>query len=258
MGRKVLWVGGTSGVGKTWATHMIARRYDVWLYAVDARTYEHAEAMQVPALTMTPDQLWLDRSPEEMAADFVEEARRRFPLIRADIDAIRQDGAPVIVEGPQLLPDLVPAPALFIVASPELQRDLLRNRESLTYSATSDPARAFANRARRDELLALPLRSKAVEIRDVRDTEGIIEAFVREHADHWIRSDDRGDVAVRRRLENEQYLEQWRRYAEHEPRAREGQFHFACECDQPGCPELVPLTYADALAHRPEPFLAHS
>jgi hypothetical protein len=247
-----------SGVGKTWATHMVARRYDLWLYAVDARTYAHADAMQVPALTMTPDQLWLDRSPEEMAADFVSEARSRFPLIRAEVDAIPNDGAPVLVEGPQLLPELVPEPALFVIASPELQRELLRERESLTYSATSDPARAFANRARRDELLAQALRPKAVEIRKVLETEDIVEAFVREHAHEWIRSDDRGDVAVRRRVENDHYREQWRRYAEHEQRAREGEFHFACECDRPGCQGLVPLTYDEALASRREPFLAHS
>ena len=155
-----------SGIGKTTAARRVARRHDVWLYSVDARTYAHAEAMRVPALTMTVDELWLERSPEQMVDDFLDEARARFSLIRAEIAAIPEDGAPVLAEGPQLLPGLVPEPALFVVASPALQRELLGRRGSLTHSATSDPERAFANRVRRDELLAQRLRHGAVEIKE--------------------------------------------------------------------------------------------
>jgi hypothetical protein len=242
--RTVLWLGGMSGVGKSTAARAVAHRYDLWLYSIDARTYAHAETMRVPALTMTPDELWLDRSPEQMAQDFLDEARDRFSLIRDEVEAIPDDGAPVLVEGPQLPFGL--EPALYLVASPSLQRELLGRRGSLTYSATSDAERAFANRARRDELLRERLLLHAVEISDVRETEPRVEAFVREHGGGLAG----GDAVSRRRYENDMRLDQWRRYAEHEPRARAGTLDFACECGRSGCEELVEVSFADAI-HRP-------
>src|ERR1051325_8306517 len=96
--RSVLWLGGVFGGGKGDGRRPLARRYDLWLYSIDARTYAHAEAMDVPALRMTPDELWVDRSPEQMADHFVAEARDRFALILADLAAIPDDGAPVLAE----------------------------------------------------------------------------------------------------------------------------------------------------------------
>jgi hypothetical protein len=248
MRRTVLWLGGMSGVGKTTAARSVAHRYDLWLYSIDARTYAHAEAMRLPALSMTLDELWLDRSPEQMAADFLEEAEARFSLIRDEVDAIPDDGAPVLVEGPQLPVEL--EPALFLVASPSLQRELLAGRGSFTYSATSDPERAFANRVRRDELLRERLLPYAVEIADVCEAGPLVDAFVREHA-----GPAGGDVSSRRRYDNDARIDQWRRYAAHEPRARELMLDFACECDLPGCAESVQLTL-DQTSRRP--FLAHA
>jgi hypothetical protein len=237
-----------SGVGKTTAARRVARRYDLWLYSIDARTYAHAEAMRSPALAMTMEELWLDRSPEQMAADFLEEARERYPLIRAEVEAVPDDGAPVLVEGPQLPLDL--EPALFLVASPTLQRELLAGRGSLTYSATSDPERAFANRVRRDELLRERLLAHAVEITDVRQTEPLVEAFVRKHATRG----PRGDVAARRRFDNDMRFDQWRRYAEHERRAREGTLDLACECDRSGCEQAVEVAFSETILR---PLTAH-
>jgi hypothetical protein len=237
-----------SGVGKTTAARRVARRLDLWLYSIDARTYAHAEAMQVPALTMTMEELWLDRSPEQMAQDFLDEAAERFPLIQAEISAIPDDGAPVLAEGPQLPLGL--EPALYVVASPALQRELLAGRGSFTYSSTRDPERAFANRVRRDELLRERLHPHAVEIEDVPQTERILESFVHEHVTVPIG----GDVAARRRYDNDAAVDQWRRYAEREPRARDLTFDFACECDRPGCEAVVPVSFEGNI-HRP--FLGH-
>lgn len=211
----------------------------------------------MPALTMTVDELWLHRSPEQMAADFIEEARQRFTLIHAEVDAIPDDGAPVLVEGPQLLRALVPEPALSIVGSSELQRELLRRRGSLTHSATSDPELAFANRVRRDELLADELRPGSFEISSVEETERMVDAFVRLHAPDWAARPDRGDVIARRRFDNDAVIDQWRRYASHEPRAREGTLRFACECERPACDALVELSFEEAVSSA-RPFLAHS
>jgi hypothetical protein len=243
--RIVLWLGGMSGVGKTTAARAAARRYDLWFYSLDSRTYAHAERMNAAALDLSADELWLERRPEQMADDFEVEARARFPLVLEDVKALPDDGAPVLVDGPQLQPELVEPPALFVVASSELQHALVAARGSLTYSNTRDPERALANRLRRDELLAdrLRARAKVVEIGDVRETEQLVDEFVRKHAKEWIEGDDRGDVAARRRDENERRIDQWRRYAAVEPRAREGTLELACECDRPGCTDLVAVTF---------------
>ena len=249
MGSRIfLWLGGMSGVGKTTAARTVARRHDLWLYSLDARTYAHAE--RLPPDERTPDELWVDRTPEEMADHFEADARERWPLVVEDLAAIPDDGAPVLVDGPQLPPHV--APALFVVATPEVQRELVVARGSLTYSRTRDPERALANRLRRDELLRERLLSYAVEVTDVRQTEPVVDAFVREHARDWLARADRGDVASRRRDDNDRRLDQWRRYAVHEPRASEGTIELACECNRPGCAEVVPTVFGAT-----RPFLAH-
>jgi hypothetical protein len=245
-----------SGVGKTTATRAIARRYDVHLYSLDSRTYAHAEAMANPALTMTADELWLDRTPEQMAEDFEAEARERFPLVLADLAALADDGAPVLVDGSQLLPELVGEPCLFVLADPELQSDLLAVRGSFTYSRTRDPERALANRLRRDEILASRICAHApvVEVAAVHETEPAVESAFKTELDAWLALGDRGDVASRRRDENDRRFDQWRRYAEHEPRALAGVLDLACECDRPACTETVPVRLEDA---ERRPLLAH-
>ncbi len=244
-----------SGVGKTTAARAVTRRYDLWLYSLDSRTYAHAELMNLRALAMTADELWIERTPEQMADDFEAEARDRFRLVLDDLRAFPDDGAPVLVDGPQLLPDLVGPRSLFVVASSSLQRALVTARGSLTYDRTRDPEAALANRIRRDKVLAERLRARAsvAEVDDVSETEPLVDRFVHEHAPDWIGRVDRGDVAARRRDENDRRLDQWRRYAAYEPRAREGTLELACECDRPACSELVPVTFATA----DRPLLAH-
>jgi hypothetical protein len=241
-----------SGVGKTTAARAVARRYDLWLYSLDSRTYAHAERMNVPALALTPDELWIERTPEQMADDFEAEARDRFQLVLEDLRAFPDDGAPLLVDGPQLQPELVGPRALFVVASSSLQRALVTARGSLTYARTRDPEAALANRVRRDELLAGRLRERAsvAEVAAVSETEPLVERFVQEHAPEWVARACRGDVAARRRDENDRRIDQWRRYAAHEQRAREGVLELACECDRPACAELVSVSFDEAVRPR--------
>jgi hypothetical protein len=111
--------------------------------------------------------------------------------------------------------------------------------------------RDVANRVPRDELLRERLLLHAVEIADVHETEPLVDAFVRE----LVEEPAAGDVAARRRYENDMRIDQWRRYAEHEPRARAGKLDFACECNRPGCAETVHITLEGA---SDRPLLAHS
>ncbi len=70
------------GVGKTTAARSIARRYDLRLYSVDSFTYAHAERLPKDARSL--DEVWVNSTPEGLAAWFDDAARSRFPLILGD------------------------------------------------------------------------------------------------------------------------------------------------------------------------------
>jgi hypothetical protein len=255
MTRLVLWLGGMCGVGKTTAATRVARRHDVWLYPMDARMLAHAEALRVRALAQTPDELWLERSPQQMADEFEAEGRVRLPLVVQELERLPDDGAPVLVEGSFLQPELVGPAALFVVARPELIDAMLRRRGSLAFRRTRDPELAHANRVRREVVLGERLRAatEVVEITDIAQTEPLVEAFVRTWAADWIARCDHGDVARRRRDENDRWLDQWCRYAAVEPLARRGTRQLACECRRNGCLEQVEV----AFGAWQRPFLGH-
>jgi hypothetical protein len=190
-----------SGVGKTTAARAFALEHELWLYSLDARTYEHAA--QLPSDSLTLDERWVDSTPEELADWFEEHARARFALVVADLEAVPKDGAPVLVEGPQLLPDLVSGTTLFVVARPELQRELVSARGSDLPARTRDPERAWANRLARDEILAARLRARAevVEVVRVEETREAVDArFLPAIAD-WLARADHGDSDARRRYD---------------------------------------------------------
>jgi hypothetical protein len=248
-----------SGVGKTTAALALAHRYDLHLYTIDARTYEHAAKM--PAETRTLDEIWVDAAPKDLADWFEETARDRFALIRADL-ALIEDDAPVLVEGPQLLPELVAAlipssdRALYVVADPSLQRGLIQARGPGVSVRTSDPVRALANRLERDELLAQRLRTGAaahglpiVEVREVGETLPAIERRLRPQLGQWL-AQPHGDVSRRRREENDTRLRQWRSHVDAAGIETPGRLDLACECDTPGCALTVATELAAAEAAR--------
>ena len=209
----VLWFGGMSGVGKTTAARAFASEHDLWLYCFDARSYEHAAKMPPDELTL--DERWVDTTPEALADWFEEYSRQRFPLVHADLAEIPDDGAPVVVEGPHLLPEFVTGTALFVVAAPALQRELVVRRGSDLYARTRDPERALANRLGRDEILAARLRAgtDVVEISRVEETREALDArFLPTLAD-WLASEDRGSAASRQRYDEDARERQRRAHA---------------------------------------------
>lgn len=256
----VLWLGGMPGVGKTTAARAIARRLDIRLYSVDARTYDHAA--QLPQDVRTLDEIWVGSTADALAEWFEEVSRLRFPLVVRDLLALPDD-APVIADGPQLLPDLVasvirsPAQALFVVALPDLQRRLVMQRGSLTYAETRDPDRAQENRLRRDAILSTRVQNSAdahnlrvAEVADVTETEGIVTRHFAPSLQRWAAREDRGDVAARRREENDARLRQWRAYANDVPEAANREVPFACECARYGCAETITLNLGEAESRR--------
>ena len=258
-GNPVLWLGGMSGVGKTTAARSLARRFDLRLYSLDARTYEHAQKLRPE--TRSLDELWVDTTPEALADWFEQSARDRFQLVWGDLLELPDD-APVIVDGPQVLPELVapfldsPRAAIFVVGLRELQRRLVTERGSDLYARTRDPARALANRLQRDELLAERVRQAAtsygldvVEVTDINETAPAIEAQFAPLLAEWMTRTDRGDLAGRRREENNVRLRQLRAHA-HTAGISSREVEFACECDHPGCALTVAATLEQAEAAR--------
>jgi hypothetical protein len=256
---RVLWLGGMSGVGKTTAARALARRHDLRLYSFDA--YNFAHAPRLPKETRTLDEIWVDMTPGELADWFEARSRERFPLVLADLLAL-QDEAPVIVDGPQLLPELVaplaasPEHVLYVVASRSMQEPLVRARGSGVSSQVRDPERARLNRLGRDEELVRRLRASSaehgfsiVEVEDVTETLPTIAGHFEPLLAEWIAS-SHGDVSGRRRDENDARLLQWRAYTDSMGVEPSGELDLACECDRPGCALTVTTGLPEAEAAR--------
>jgi ATPase family protein associated with various cellular activities (AAA) len=265
---RVFWLGGMSGVGKTTAARALARRHDLRLYSFDAYQFEHAH--RLPPETRTLDEIWVEMTPEQLADWFEQQSRRRFELVLADLLALRDD-APVLVDGPQALPELVaplvpgPEHALYVVASREMQEPLVRARGSGIASKVSDPERAAANRLGRDEELVRRLRAGTakhglplVEVQDVTETLPAIERHFEPLLRSWI-GRPHGDVGARRRDENDARLRQWRFFTDSLGTEPAGELDLACECDTPGCssPVTIGLLDAEAARERGASLLAH-
>jgi len=256
---RVFWLGGMSGVGKTTAARALARRHDLRLYSFDAYNFAHAPLL--PRETRTLDEIWVGTTPEELADWFEERSRARFPLVLADLLAL-DDEAPLIVDGPQLLPELVaplaasPAHVLYVVASRSMQEPLVRARGSGVSSKVRDPERARLNRLGRDEELVRRLRAGAAEhgfrlaeVADVTETLPTIERHFEPMLGEWIAA-PHGDVSGRRRDENDARLFQWHAYNDAMGVEPSGELDFACECDTPGCALFATRGLAEAEAAR--------
>ena len=163
----VLWIGGGSGSGKSSLARAITRRYDVELYAADARAYAHlARTTGSDRPAETPDARWLVPTPEELAARFLAAAAEKFPLVLEDLTA-RDGDTLVIAEGPTMLPNLISAHmssadhALFVVPTDEFSERMLMRRGGGRTLGTSDPERAHATLLARNRILNRTIRDGA-------------------------------------------------------------------------------------------------
>jgi hypothetical protein len=218
---QVLFIGGGPGAGKTSISRALAYRWDLQLYNVDHRTYEHANRLGRPP----PD--W-SRSPAELVEDFVEASHRRWPLVLEDLAALPESPA-VIAEGPFFLPELVPAESqsVFLVPSAAQIRGVRAERGSRPVVAD------------RDVLLAARIPGLPVDRPLPEMIELVASLF---SLDGLPRAADRPAI---RRFENDVLARQvwlWKESGT----APEGDWPlpFSCECDTPGCAEHVELTLA--------------
>jgi hypothetical protein len=164
--RHIRWIGGGSGAGKSTIAGLLAEKYGLHLYHCDDAQSAHtarSDAADHPMLhaflSMTMDERWAKRTPEEMFHTFHGFHGEGFGLILEDLLGLPTD-VPVLVEGYKLLPRLVfpllsrSDQAMWLIPTPEWRRIALSRRGSLWSIAgrTSDPQTALANLLARDAL----------------------------------------------------------------------------------------------------------
>ena len=253
-----LFVGGGTGGGKTTLARLLAARHGLRVLAVDSFWYAHAtRAGETPP---SPDLQWLEWTPATQAADFERISRLMLGYVLDDLPSLPDQPA-VVVEGPQIVPDLLPrdAAAVFLVPTPGFQRQVLSPRPM----PSSDPRRALAARLIKDRLyadrIATLARGRGFPVIEVDGTvaPSVIWAQVEDQFADLLRRSQPRDLTDVRRWENEsmaQNLRAWIASGDASGGA-EAVFPFACECGRLGCGIRVRLTLAE-FASATEPILA--
>ncbi|MGR6998121.1 hypothetical protein ACU686_08545 [Yinghuangia aomiensis] len=201
--QRMLWIGGGQWCGKSTVAEIIAKEHGLTVYHYDyhdARGHQDRRvarrvARGEPVADPTPDQVWVERSPEEMAAETLAGFPIRFEWALDDLCALFT-GRPAIAEGWGLRPELV-APLLdslrrmvVLVPSDDFRRHQLRTlpRARALNAHVTDPARAQANRIARDRLIAedAARNARRLGIRIV-EVDGTLDAsaVATEVADHF-------------------------------------------------------------------------
>jgi hypothetical protein len=229
-----IWIGGGTGAGKSSTARSLSVRHGLRRFAIDSFWYAYDARWAQPR--KSPDEQWLETPPEVQATEFEETSRRMMRFALDDL-AVLPD-VPTVVEGPQILPDLVPAgdQAVFLDPTPEFQRSVLGPRPM----PSSDPVRALANRLVKDRLYADRVAALAREcgfpviVMDgsrnlVADVEELLEV-----------PDGPEDLRAARRWENEATAANIRAWlASPEAPRQESRHPYACECGRRGCGETV-------------------
>jgi hypothetical protein len=232
-----VWIGGGTGGGKTTTARELAVRHGLRRFSIDSFWYAYDDRWAQPR--KSPDEQWLETPPEVQAAEFEETSRRMMGFALDDLDALPD--VPTVVEGPQILPDLVPDgdQAVFLDPTPEWQRAVLVPRPM----PSSDPDRALAARLVKDRLYADRVSALARECgfpvlamdgeRDlVSDVESLLDV-----------PEGAADLGAARRWENEAVAANIRAWlTSPEAPAEDSGYPFACECGRRGCGGTVHLT----------------
>jgi hypothetical protein len=208
----------------------------------------------------TPDERWLARPPEELAAWSLELNAGRFRMVLEDLAALPEEPG-IVAEGTPLLPWLVaphlasPGRAVWLVPSPDFARDRLLERPPLAgFVESSDPERASEQRIARERVFTDAVADGARELglpvvrvdgaRGLADVTAQVEERLAPALATLRPASTAEERAALRRDENQALLRQLLLHAEAHPAvtdaARE-RHEFACECGASGCSATVLL-----------------
>ncbi|MGH2977293.1 MAG: hypothetical protein ACRDKC_02820 [Gaiellaceae bacterium] len=232
-----IWLGGGTGAGKTTTARALTVRHRLRRFPIDACWYAYDARWAQPR--KSPDEQWLETPPEVQAAEFEEVSRRMMGYALDDLSELPR--APTLVEGPQVLPDLVPEvdQAVFLDPSPEWQHSVLGPRPM----PSSDPGRALEARLVKDRIYADRVAALARErgfpvlvMDGSRDLVTEVESLLQI-------PDGATDLRAIRRWENEVVAANIRAWLASPETTREHhRYEFACECGRRGCGETLRLT----------------
>jgi 2-phosphoglycerate kinase len=173
--RRVYWLGGGSGAGKSTIARRIAAEHGMHVYATDDVMPDHASRStpeDAPYLrrfkTMDMDERWVNRSPETMLKTFHWFRGEGFRLIVDDLLRLPAE-TDVIAEGFRLLPHLVKpllseaSHAVWLLPTPEFRKAAFDIRGTAwdMPGKTSDPELALRNLLKRDRLFTERLVEEA-------------------------------------------------------------------------------------------------
>lgn len=160
----IYWIGGSPCSGKSTISRLLAERFGLALYEVDAslpRLLPRLDPQRHPTLvrwTSTPwDELWM-QPPEDLLVQAMAAYGEHFGLILEEL-AERDERMPTLVEGTALLPALVhphlddPGRAVWIVPDEAFQRRMYPQRGEWVQGILAgcrDPQQAFQNWMERD------------------------------------------------------------------------------------------------------------
>ncbi|MGW3562424.1 hypothetical protein ACWDSL_00715 [Streptomyces sp. NPDC000941] len=166
---QALWICGGQWAGKSTVSRILAARYGVTVYHYDyhdARAHNDRRiarriSLGEPVADPDLDEVWVNTTPEAMAAQTLADFPVRFEWTLDDLRAL-VSGRPIIAEGWGLRPELVapiidsPRRMIVMVPTPEFRQHQVRvlPRAAALDHPVSDPARAQANRLVRDRLIA--------------------------------------------------------------------------------------------------------
>ncbi|MFD6068567.1 hypothetical protein [Amycolatopsis lurida] len=200
---QALWICGGQWAGKSTVSRLLAHRHGITVYHYDfhdARAHQDRRIAQrvlegLPAADPDPETVWVDTTPERMAADTIAGFPSRFAWALDDLRAL-VSGRPILAEGWGLRPDLVAplldSPRRMIVMAPtdDFREHQLRvlPRAAAVAHRVGDPERAQRNRIERDRLVAedavrtaRDLGIRVLEIDGSRDAEAVADVV----ADHF-------------------------------------------------------------------------
>ncbi|AIG78251.1 Hypothetical protein AJAP_27020 [Amycolatopsis japonica] len=167
--KQALWICGGQWAGKSTVSRLLAHRHGITVYHYDfhdARAHQdrriaHRVRNGSPVEDPDSETVWVETTPERMAADTIAGFPTRFAWALDDLRAL-VSGRPILAEGwglrPELVAPLLESPRRMIVLVPtdEFREHQLRvlPRAGAVTQRVSDPERAQRNRIARDRLVA--------------------------------------------------------------------------------------------------------